>query len=127
MESHQDYQQELRERDIRQKQLDTLVQAAVDAVASAVANTPPPLRAHLFYGLSAIDPRHLATWFIFRTDAEYEEARSSGLAYRIDELTRAELLCRGYPAEVIPEVYVSFTTDETVQREAGGNYWPYFK
>jgi hypothetical protein len=45
----------------------------------------------------------------------------------LDELTRGELRQRGYPPEAIQEIFVSFTTHETVEREAEGNYWEYFK
>jgi hypothetical protein len=121
------YQAELREREVRQRQLDAIVQAATDAVARAVADTPPMLDGHTFYGASAIHPRHLATWFVFRSDADLAQAQSSGLTTRIDRLTRDELRNHGYPPEGIPEIFVSFTSDETVQLEAGGNYWQYFK
>lgn len=127
MTSDEPYRLELREREVRQKQLDGIVQAATDAVARGIAGIPPKLHHHTFYGASAIHPRHLTTWFVFPTDADLAQAQANGLTKRIDKLTRKELREYGYPAEGIPEVFVSFTSDETVQREAGGNYWQYFK
>ena len=121
------YQLRLRERAVRQKELDAIVRAALAAVSRAVAAQPPPLHHHTFYGASAIHPRHLATWFVFSTDADLARARTSGLTARIDTLTREELRRHGYPLEGIPEIFVSFTTEETVQREAGGNYYQFFK
>lgn len=121
------YQIELRERERRQKHLDSIAQAATDAVARSVASSSPSLHHHTFYGASAIDPRHLVTWFVFHTDSDYAQAQASGFTTRIDTLTREALLLRGYPAEAVSQIFVSFTTHETVQREADGNYWNYFK
>jgi hypothetical protein len=121
------YQQELRERRVRQKHLDVIVQAATNAVAITVAHTPPRLHHHTFYGASAIHPRHLVIWYVFHTDADFATAQTSGLTTRLDEFTRRELRQRDYPPEAIQEIFVSFTTHETVGREAGGNYWQYFK
>ena len=127
MTTDESYKQDLRERDIRQKHLDAIVQSATDAVASAVAADSPSLRSHFFYGASGIHPRHLVTWYLFSTDAEYAEAQSSGLTQRIDSLTRNELTLRGYPPDSVADIHVSFTTDEDIQRETGGDYWSYFK
>ena len=121
------YQQELRERDARQKHLDAIVKAATDAVAAAVARTAPRLHRHLFYGATGIHPRHLVTWYLFATDADFAEARRNGLTERIERLTREYLGQKGYPAESLPKIQVGFTTDEDIQREAGGDYWAYFK
>jgi hypothetical protein len=127
MAKNEAYEQELRERAVRQKHLDAIARGAMDAVAAAIAHTSPQLHDRTFYGASAIHPRHLVTWYIFATDADQAEAQTSGLTARIDTLTREELLRRGYPAESVREIFVSFTTHETVQREAGGNYYQYFK
>lgn len=122
-----DYQRELRERLYRQAQLDAIVRAATDSVASSVSDERPALHSHFFYGASAIHPRYLVTWYLFRTDADYALAQANGLTMRIESRTRQQLLERGYPAEWVGAIAVSFTTDETIQREAGGNYWHYFK
>ncbi len=121
------YQQELRERDIRQKHLDAIVQSATDAVASTIATDTPSLQSHFFYGASGIHPRHLVTWYLFRTNADYAEAQSNGLTQRIDSLTRNELTRRGYPSDSVAHIHVNFATDEDIQRETGGDYWSYFK
>ena len=45
-----------------------------------------------------------------------------------EQLTRAELTAGGYPAEGFDGLMVStFTSDEAIQRETGGDYWAYFK
>ena len=121
------YKSGLRERETRQAHLDTIVRAAADSVALSVAETPPPLHSHFFYGASAIHPRHLVVWYLFRTDAEYLQARATGLTTRIESRTRQKLHEGGYPAEWIAVVTVSFTTDEDIRRSTGGNYFHYFK
>jgi hypothetical protein len=122
-----DYQTELRRRRARQKELDAIVHAAISAVAKAVADTPPSLHTHLFYGASAIHPKNLVAWFIFRTDHDQQQAGENGLCGRIDALTRQELGAQGYPSEALQRIHVGFTSHETIQREAGGDYWRYFK
>jgi len=127
MSVQEDYQKELRDRKKRQQQLDAIVRAATDSVAASVSDERPPLRSHFFYGASAVHPRHLVTWYLFQTDSDYAGAKASGLTTRIETRTRQQLLERGYPSEWVSAVMVSFTTDETVQRETGGNHWEYFK
>lgn len=127
MTTEADGQRDLRERDARQARLDAVVGAATDAVASAIEGSTPTLHSRFFYGATGIHPRHLVTWYLFATNVELEEARLTGLTGRIDALTREQLARLGYPAEAIPEVMVSFTTDEDIQRETGGDYWAYFK
>ena len=120
------YEDELRDRRIRQERLDTIVKAAMSRVVAQIAGREPRLRRHFFYGASAIHPRHLVTWYLFNTDAEWEDAKKGGLISNIDRLTREELASGGYPAEGIPLIHVSFVSDETIQREAGGDYRAYF-
>ncbi len=121
------YEQELRERDARQKHLDGIVGAAMTRVMSAIAGRQPPVTSHFSYGSSAIHPRHLVTWYLFRTHAEWQTAKTNGLVSDIERLTRTELAGSGYPAEGARQMMVSFTSDEDIQRETGGDYWAYFK
>lgn len=127
MTTEADYRRELRERDARQRRLDAVVAAATDAVAVSIEGSKPALHSRFFYGATGIHPRHLVTWYLFATDLEFEEAKRAGLTARIDALTREHLARQGYPDEAIPEVMVSFTTDEDIQRQTGGDYWAYFK
>ena len=127
MTSNKTYEQELRERDLRQKQLDGIVSAAMTRVMSAIARRQPSVSSHFSYGASAIHPPHLVTWHLFRTDAEWETAKTNGLTSEIERLTRAELVSGGYPAEGARQMMVSFTSDEDIQRETGGDQWAYFK
>jgi predicted DNA-binding transcriptional regulator YafY len=123
----QEYQKELVEREKRQKQLDLIVEKSKNAVLKTVGNCDPSIFDHFFYGSSAIHPRHLVVWYLFKTDKEYEIANSNNLTEELDKLTRDELRKNGYPEEGLREIMVSFTTDEDIQRKTGGDYWKYFK
>lgn len=114
-------------RDQFQAQLNAIVRAAMNAVAVEVVHTTPALRHHAFYGASAIHPRNLSTWYVFATDVDLAQARSCGLTARLDQLTREALARGGYPAESLPEIFVSVASEETVRRGANGNYYRYFE
>jgi hypothetical protein len=121
------YPLELRIRAIKQRRLDGIAQAAMTRVLDAVASREPSIQKHFFYGASAINPRHLVTWYIFRTDRDVETARQNGLTSDLDILTRSELTSGGYPTKGAQIMHVAFTSEEDVQNRAGGNYYLYFK
>ena len=121
------YAVELRRRARRQARLSAIVKLALKGVANSIAGTMPKVSERFFYGSTGIDPRHLVTWYLFKTDEELREATASGLTERIIAETRRQLLDRGYPLESVPLVNVAFTTDEDIQRKTGGNRYYYFK
>ncbi|HZD39654.1 MAG TPA: hypothetical protein VE131_02965 [Terriglobales bacterium] len=122
-----EYQKELVEREQRQKKLDAIAERSKNSVLRTLGNTNPLIFSHFYYGASAIHPRHLVVWYLFECDKDYELAKTNGLTDKLDKLTRDELRKNGYPEEGIKDVKVSFTTDEDIQRETGGDYWSYFK
>ena len=123
----QTYKDELSQRNKRQEELDAIVFAATGRVVAAIADQKPELHSHFFYGSSAIHPKHLVTWYLFHTDADWDAAKRSGLTTTIEQQTRQELAEAGYPANGCTEMMVSFTSHEEIERETGGNYWRYFK
>jgi hypothetical protein len=78
------YEEELADRRVRQEHLDAIVEAAMDCVMAGIAERPPALRSRLFYGASAIHPRHLVAWYVFNLDADWEAAKQNGLTSEID-------------------------------------------
>jgi hypothetical protein len=116
-----------RDRAKLQQRLDEIVRAATDNVAVSVSGEAPALLQHFFYGSSAVHPRFLAMWYMFRSDADLALARENGLAARLEARTREQLRERGYPADGVRDSAISFATDETIQREAGGSYYHYFQ
>ena len=123
------YQKELADRKARQHLLDDIVRTATDSVVAALRHERPQIESHFFYGASAIHPRHLVTWYLFKTDVELAEAKANGLTGRIETRTRDALRVGGYPPDWVSAIMVSFTTDEDIEREIGkgGNRWDYFK
>jgi hypothetical protein len=121
------YEDERGQREVRQKELDAIVNAATSRVVAAIVDRQPALHSHFFYGSSAIHPKHLAAWYLFHTDADWEAAKLSGLTNAIEQQTRKELADAGYPLNGVTEMLVCFTSHEDIERETGGNYWSYFK
>ena len=111
----------------RQRQLEAIIEAAMQRTLQAVAAAQPRITHHTFHGAVGIDPQHLATWYIFKTDAELLEAARNGLLGSVSARTRAELRAGGYPDSAIEQVGVSFTSAEDIERAAGGNWYQYFK
>ncbi len=79
----------------------------------------PPVAWSMHYGAIDIHPKHLAVWYIFNTEAELAEARSSGLADKLDCWTREALQARNYPLPVISQIGVQCGSSEGI-RVAGG-------
>jgi hypothetical protein len=127
MTSSKPYEQELQERDARQREFDAIVQEAMQRVMAGIEGRKPPLKSHFFYGATGIHPRHLVAWYLFHTESDQQAAKQSGLIAEIKRRTRAELASCGYPAEGCTGMQVSFTSDEAIQKESGGDYWAYFK
>ena len=121
------YAVELRRRARRQARLSGVVASAMAAVVKSISGTTPVLSEHFFYGSIGIHPGYLVTWYLFKTDAELNEAKVSGLADRITAETRRELADKGYPPEGVARMIVAFTTNEDIQRKTGGNRFYYFK
>jgi len=124
MTENRSYEEQLQ---ARQKQFDAIVEGAMSRVTSQIAGRQPPLHSHFFYGASAIHPKHLVAWYVFRTDSELKAARRSGLTSQIEVATHAELAAGGFPQDGVELVAVSFDSDQNIRRTAGGNYRDYFQ
>ncbi len=71
-------------------------------------------------GASDIDPKHLAVWITTQTDRQRDAlSADESLKARLREI----LAESSYPQKAIPQVGFAFESEETVQRDHGGNWW----
>ncbi len=75
------------------------------------------------YGANDIHPRHLVYWICVQSDAEKERLEADASLLR--EL-RALLDEYAYPAEGRDQVHIGFESQQTVDRESGGNWRHHF-
>ena len=102
------------------------------------------------------EPRNLVVWYIFKTDADLETAKSSGFCAELEATTIDALIHFGYPKEAfeltkmdVPgftfgngteeehqkfldlityrKAMISFTSKEDIDRETDGDYRLYFQ
>jgi hypothetical protein len=71
-------------------------------------------------GATEIDPRHLAIWITTRTDRERDRLRADRT---LEAALREAIAAAGYPPEAVPHVGFAFESQETVNRQHGGNWW----
>lgn len=121
------YDLELKQRDIRQKKWDAIVSAAVTEVETAVLRRYAGFHHTTFFGAMGIDPKHLAIWCFFKTDQDLKRAEEDHFTGRIQRAMGDALKKHGYPSFLTPSLFVSFGTDEEVQRTCAGNYWHFLK
>ena len=72
------------------------------------------------FGATDIDPRHLAIWITTRTDEERDRLRQDT---SLHQQIRDALLQVGYPGAAVPLVALTFESQETVDRDFGGNWY----
>jgi uncharacterized Tic20 family protein len=111
----------------RQHELEAIVEDATQRVMTSVARAEPAVVHHLFYGSMGVDPENLVVWYLFETDTAQETAEESGLLANLDKRTRCALRTHDYPTPAVDRIAVRFTSLEDIEREAGGNWWQYFK
>lgn len=78
----------------------------------------------MHYGANDIHPKHLVYWIVVRTDDEKQRLDRDKVL--LDKL-RALLDEHEYPAEGRDGVHIGFESKETVDREADGNFYNYWK
>jgi hypothetical protein len=106
------------------RRYDKMIWAASDAVLKSVpAEMPRLCGQHMGAGLRLAN---CGGSYIFETDAGLAFAKEHKLTEWLDRMTREQLAAHGYPRHLISQFQISFTTDEDIQRVAGGNYNVYF-
>ena len=105
-------------------QLEKTVEAIEEALAAVVR---PVAREEVWvthYGAFDIHPRHLAYWLCVKTDAEKQRLIADETLMR---KLREVLVAYAYPPEGRDSVHIGFESQETVDRESGGNWWHHWK
>ena len=97
------------------------VESAIKAIAGEVTREEHWVT---HYGANDIHWRHLVFWICVQTDAERDRLRSQP---ELTERLRRTLHDARYPEEGIDGVFIGFESKETVDREAGGNWFLYWK
>jgi len=72
------------------------------------------------FGATDIDPRHLAIWITANTDEQRDRLRQDSILH---QQFRDALLQAGYPPAAVPLVGFVFESQETVDRDFGGNWY----
>ncbi len=72
------------------------------------------------FGVPDIHPRHLAFWIKTNSDEERDRLQVDA---KLRQSFRDVLLELGYPAEAVPLVGFAFESQETVDRDFGGNWY----
>lgn len=121
------YEEEIKERDVRQKQWEAVVDSAIAEVEDSLLKHYPGFHHTTFFGAMGIDPKHLAIWCFFSQDEDLKRAEDEHFTVAVQNAMREALRKHGYPFFLVQSFFVSFTTDEDVQRTCGGNYWHYLK
>jgi hypothetical protein len=78
----------------------------------------------IHYGANDIHPSHLVYWICVQSDAEKRRLEDDvGLMQEL----RGLLAQHDYPEEGRRGVHIGYESQETVDRESGGNWWHHFK
>lgn len=101
--------------------LNRKIKRAMKKTAKEFENRLPAISMHFFYGSVEIDPRNLAIWYLFKTNAELKEAENSGLCTEIIEATTKKLLSEGYPKEAFTEKITPYE-DNLIVIENGDSF-----
>ena len=133
-----------------------IIKKAIKKTVSEFADRTPKIYEHFFYGAFDIAPQYLVVWYLFRTDAELEIAKSSGYCDELEKATIHNLTDLGYPQEAFEitnmgtpnitfyggtdeeqqnimhsltyrKATISFTTQEDINNKANGDYRMYFQ
>lgn len=103
------------------KKMTKKIEKAIHSEAAEVANEKYWV---FHYGANDIHPRHLVYWICVNTDKEKERLSKNQELYK---KLRNLLVVHKYPISGRDGVYIGFESQETVDREADGNWWQHWK
>lgn len=103
------------------KEITERIEKAIAGTIRGVADEPYSVT---HYGANDIHPKHLVYWICVQSDAEKRRLqKDAALSRRL----RSLLTEHKYPESGRNEVHIGFESQETVDRESGGNWWQHWK
>lgn len=103
----------------------SVVGRSMKAVRRRHAAAPVRIVSDLYYGATQVGPQHLAIWYLVGTNADLDNARTSGFESTLAAETREQMRRRGYPDAALEHIHVGVESVENIEK-AGGAYL-YFK
>jgi hypothetical protein len=97
------------------------IEQAIDGVLSGVTREKHWVT---HYGANSIHPKHLVYWICVESDFEKKRLEDDS---ELNRRLRAVLAEQKYPIEGSGEVHIGFESQETVDRESGGNWYHHWK
>lgn len=121
------YARELAERGAREERLRAIVAGARAATEPAVAAAAGAEVWSHHPGAIGIDPALLYVWFVVPDEARALALRGSDAWGRIAAALRARIAAGGYPDVELRAPWVGLVSQEACDRDAGGNWYHFFK
>jgi hypothetical protein len=103
------------------KEVTERIEKAIEAVIADVAKEKHWVT---HYGANNIHPQHLVYWICVQSDAEKKRLEDNSELYR---KLRSLLTEHHYPLAGREQVHIGFESQETVDRESGGNWYHHWK
>ena len=95
-----------------------------EMISDAVAPEVTEKYEIIYYGANYVHPGFLAFWICVQSDRERDRLRSNrGLMNRL----RQTFVDADYPEDGRDDVDIGFESQETVNRESGGDWYKHFK
>ena len=110
--------------DVNREKLEQIVCATEGFIAQCLKDKGYTDFFILHYGANWIDPKYLVIWICVKTDTERVILNDD---VELIAEAKKELVKNGYPAHVMNEIHIGAESQETVDRESGGNWWHHFK
>jgi hypothetical protein len=101
-----------------------VTQQIEDAIKQAMAQETRERFWVTHYGANEINPKHLVYWICVHSDKEKVRLEHDAvLLARLREL----LILHHYPESGCAGVFIGFESQQTVDRQSGGNWWHHWK
>lgn len=95
-----------------------IIKKAIKRVRQRHKDTQPQIVDSLFFGAYGLAPQYLAIWYLFKTNADEEQARTEGLEDRIKKDTIDYLITLGYPREAFNKTIMGWVTESYISKGA---------